>query len=79
MDLQTEFARNPEGLLPKRARLIIVSVVGGLGLAITSICVPFMVPALRSGEGAVLCRLNALISGVCVCPMSPPQPPRCSM
>ena len=37
MDLQTEFARNPEGLPPKRARLIIVSVVGGLGLVITSI------------------------------------------
>ena len=64
MDLQTEFARNPKGLPPKRATLIIVNVVGGLGLAITSICVPFMVPALRSGEGAVLCRLNALISEI---------------
>ena len=79
MDLQTELAGNPKGLPPKRAGLIIASVVGGLGLAITSICVPFMVPALRSGEGAVLCQLNALISGVCVYPVSLPQPPRCSM
>ena len=79
MDLQTEFARNPKGPPPKRAGLIIASVVGGLGLAITAICVPFMVPALRSGEGAVLCQPNALISGVCVYPVSPPQPPRCSM
>ena len=47
MDLQTEFARNPKGLPPKRAGLIIASVVGGLGVAITSICVPFVVPALR--------------------------------
>ena len=47
MDLQTEFAGNPKGLPPKRAGLIIASVVGGLGVAITSICVPFVVPALR--------------------------------
>ena len=58
MDLQTEFARNPKGLPPKRATLIIVNVVGGLGLAITSICVPFMVPALRSGEGAGITMLS---------------------
>jgi len=46
-DLQTEFAKNPGGLPPKRAGLIIASVVGGLGLAITSVCVPFVLPALR--------------------------------
>ena len=31
---------------------------GGLGLAITAICVPFMVPALRSGEGAGITMLS---------------------
>lgn len=44
---RVEFAKNPGGLPPKRAGLIIASVVGGLGLAITSVCVPFVLPALR--------------------------------
>ena len=44
---QAEFAKNPGGVPPKRAGLIIASVVGGLGLAITSVCVPFVLPALR--------------------------------
>ena len=46
-ELQNEFAKNPGGLPPRRGGLIIASVVGGVGLAITSICVPFVVPALR--------------------------------
>ena len=47
MELQAEFAKNPGGLPPRRAGLIIASVVGGAGLAITTICVPFVLPALR--------------------------------
>ena len=46
-DMQAEFAKNPGGLPPKRAGLIIAGLVGGAGLAITSICVPFVLPALR--------------------------------
>ena len=46
-DLQAEFAKNPGGLPPKRVGLIIASVVGGVGIAITTICVPFVLPALR--------------------------------
>jgi len=46
-DLQAEFAKNPGGLPPKRAGLIIASIVGGVGIAITTICVPFVLPALR--------------------------------
>ena len=47
MELQAEFAKNPGGVPPRRAGLIIASVVGGAGLAITTICVPFVLPALR--------------------------------
>ena len=46
-DLQAEFAKNPGGLPPKRIGLIIAGLVGGTGLAITTICVPFVLPALR--------------------------------
>ena len=46
-EMQAEFAKNPGGLPPKRAGLIIAGLVGGAGLAITSICVPFVLPALR--------------------------------
>ena len=47
-DLQAEFAKNPGGLPPKRAGLIIAGIVGGAGIAITTICVPFVLPALRA-------------------------------
>eukprot|EP00092_Neocalanus_flemingeri_P023475 GFUD01025455.1.p1 GENE.GFUD01025455.1~~GFUD01025455.1.p1 ORF type:complete len:242 (+),score=87.36 GFUD01025455.1:59-784(+) len=46
-DMQAEFAKNPGGRPPKRAGLIIAALIGGTGLAITSICVPFVLPALR--------------------------------
>ena len=46
-ELQAEFAKNPGGLPPRRGGLIIASIVGGAGLAITTICVPFVLPALR--------------------------------
>ena len=46
-ELQAEFAKNPGGLPPRRAGLIIASLVGGAGLAITTVCVPFVLPALR--------------------------------
>ena len=46
-ELQTEFSKNPGGLPPRRGGLIVASVVGGVGVAITSICVPFVLPALR--------------------------------
>ena len=45
-DMQAEFAKNPGGLPAKRAGLIIAGCVGGAGLAITTICVPFILPAL---------------------------------
>merc|ERR1719411_387031 len=45
--LQAEFAKNPGGLPPRRGGLIIASIVGGAGLAITTVCVPFVLPALR--------------------------------
>merc|ERR1711892_124273 len=47
-DLQAEFAKNPGGLPPTRAGLIIAGIVGGAGIAITTICVPFVLPALRA-------------------------------
>merc|ERR1719382_1278878 len=46
-ELQAEFAKNPGGLPPRRAGLIIASLVGGAGLAITTVSVPFVLPALR--------------------------------
>ena len=46
-DLQTEFAKNPGGRPVARAGLIVAGVVGGLGLAVTALCVPFVTPALR--------------------------------
>ena len=46
-ELQAEFAKNPGGLPPRRAGLILASIVGGAGLALTTICVPFVLPALR--------------------------------
>merc|ERR1712179_88112 len=47
-ELQAEFAKNPGGVPPKNAGLILAGLVGGAGLAITTICVPFVVPALRA-------------------------------
>ena len=46
-ELQLEFAKNPGGLPPRRGGLIIACVVGGAALGITSVCVPFVLPALR--------------------------------
>ena len=47
MDLQAEFMKNPGGKPPRRMGLIIAGVVGGLGLGVTAITVPFLLPALR--------------------------------
>ena len=47
-DMQAEFAKNPGGHPAKRAGLIIAGCIGGAGLAITTICVPFVLPALRA-------------------------------
>merc|ERR1712156_302032 len=46
-ELQAEFSKNPGGLPPKRAGLIIAGIIGGAGLAISTICVPFVLPAFR--------------------------------
>merc|ERR1712179_424771 len=48
IELQAEFAKNPGGVPPKNAGLILAGIIGGAGLAITTICVPFVVPALRA-------------------------------
>merc|ERR1712179_520320 len=47
-ELQAEFAKNPGGAPPKNAGLILAGLIGGAGLAITTICVPFVVPALTT-------------------------------
>ena len=47
MDLQAEFQKNPGGKPPRRMGLIIAGVVGGLGLGVTALTVPFLLPALR--------------------------------
>merc|ERR1719228_1808211 len=47
-ELEAEFAKNPGGLPPKNVGLILAGIVGGAGLAITTICVPFVLPALRA-------------------------------
>merc|ERR1719318_565190 len=47
-ELEAEFAKNPGGLPPKNVGLILAGIVGGAGIAITSICVPFVLPALRA-------------------------------
>ena len=47
MDLQAEFVKNPGGKPPRRVGLIIAGVVGGLGLGVTALTVPFLLPALR--------------------------------
>ena len=47
MDLQAEFMKNPGGKPPRRMGLIIAGVVGGLGLGVTALTVPFLLPALR--------------------------------
>ena len=46
-ELQAEFSKNPGGLPPKRAGLIIAGIIGGAGLAISTVCVPFVLPAFR--------------------------------
>ena len=47
MDLQAEFMKNPGGKPPRRMGLIIAGMVGGLGLGVTAITIPFLLPALR--------------------------------
>merc|ERR1719158_2357808 len=47
-ELQAEFAKNPGGVPPRNAGLILAGIVGGAGIAITTICVPFVLPALRA-------------------------------
>merc|ERR1719376_525316 len=47
-ELQAEFAKNPGGVPPKNAGLILAGLIGGAGIAIPTICVPFVVPALRA-------------------------------
>ena len=47
-ELQAEFAKNPGGVPPKSTGLILAGIVGGAGIAITTICVPFVLPALRA-------------------------------
>ena len=46
-ELQMEFTKNPGGLPPRRAGLVVAGVVGGAALAVTTVCVPFLLPALR--------------------------------
>merc|ERR1719378_1654001 len=46
-ELQSEFAKNPGGLPSKRAGLIIAGIVGGAGIAISTVCIPFVLPAFR--------------------------------
>ena len=46
-ELQMEFSKNPGGLPPRRAGLVVAGVVGGAALAVTTVCVPFLLPALR--------------------------------
>merc|ERR1719369_2461863 len=47
-ELEAEFAKNPGGVPPKNVGLILAGLIGGAGLAITTICVPFVLPALRA-------------------------------
>lgn len=46
-ELQDEFRKNPGGNKPKNIGLIIAGAIGGLGVAISAICIPFVTPALR--------------------------------
>jgi len=46
-ELQVEFQKNPGGNPPKRIGLIIAAGIGGVAVAISAICVPFVTPALR--------------------------------
>lgn len=46
-ELQAEFASNPGGRPASRLGLVVAAAVGGLGLAVTGLCLPFVLPALR--------------------------------
>jgi len=46
-ELQDEFIKNPGGSPPKRLGLIIAAGVGGMAVAISAVCIPFVAPALR--------------------------------
>jgi len=46
-DLQDEFRKNPGGVKPKNIGLIIAAGIGGVAVAISAVCVPFVAPALR--------------------------------
>jgi len=45
--LQLEFQKNPGGTPPKRTGLILAAVTGGAAFLLSTICVPFVTPALR--------------------------------
>lgn len=46
-ELQDEFRKNPGGTPPKRMGLIIAAGIGGLAVAISAVCLPFVAPAFR--------------------------------
>lgn len=46
-NLQEEFLKNPGGVPPKRMGLIIAAGIGGVAVALSAICLPFVTPALR--------------------------------
>ena len=63
MDLQTEFAGNPKGLPPKRAGLIIASVVGWGWRSPPSVSPSW---CRRSGQGRELCCADSMLSEISV-------------
>ena len=48
-ELQMEFSKNPGGLPPRRAGLVVAGVVGGAALAVTTVCVRARCHALPPG------------------------------
>ena len=45
--LAQEFEKNPGGKPMKNKGLIIAAIIGGSGIALSAICLPFVTPALR--------------------------------
>jgi len=45
--LELEFQKNPGGLPPKNVGLILAAVTGGSAFLLSSLCLPFVTPALR--------------------------------
>jgi len=45
--LQEEMVKNPGGRPPRRLGLIIAAGIGGAGVALSAVCLPFVMPALR--------------------------------